>query len=103
MKKYHVAVVGATGAVGSEFLRVLERRSFPVASLRAMTSARSAGKRVQFRNESIAVEELTTRSFDQIDIALFSAGAESPRNFRRPGAVAGPSVMANPWPFALKP
>jgi aspartate-semialdehyde dehydrogenase len=102
MKKYHVAVVGATGAVGSEFLRVLERRSFPVASLRAMTSARSAGKRVQFRNESIAVEELTTRSFDQIDIALFSAGGDVAREFAPAARDAGAIVIDNSSAFRME-
>src|SRR5437867_1089926 len=103
MKKYHVAVVGATGAVGSEFLRGLERRSFPVASLRAMTSARSAGKRVQFRNESIAVAELTTRSFDQIDSGLFSAGGDVARKFAPAARDAGAIVIDNSSAFRMEP
>jgi len=76
MKGYHIAIVGATGAVGIELLRVLERRSFPVASLRAIGSARSAGKSVRFRDDSIPVEELGDHSFKKIDIAFFSAGGE---------------------------
>ncbi len=64
MKGYHIAVVGATGAVGVELLRVFERRSFPVASLRAIGSARSTGRSVRFHDDSILVEELTDRSFD---------------------------------------
>jgi aspartate-semialdehyde dehydrogenase len=81
MKSYHIAVVGATGAAGTELLRVLERRNFPVASLRPIGSARSAGKSVRFREEPIPVEELGDRSFDQIDIAFFSAGGDVSRNY----------------------
>jgi aspartate-semialdehyde dehydrogenase len=102
-KNYHIAVVGATGAVGSEFLRVLERRSFPVAGLRAMSSARSAGKRVQFRNESIAVEELNARSFANIDIAFFSAGGEVARKFARAARDAGAIVIDNSSAFRMDP
>src|SRR4029434_3050523 len=81
MKGYHIAVVGATGAAGTELLRVLERRNFPVASLRPIGSARSIGKSVRFRDEPIAVEKLGDRSFDKIDIAFFSAGGDVSRNY----------------------
>jgi len=81
MKGYHIAVVGATGAAGTELLRVLERRNFSVASLRAVGSARSSGKSVRFRDESIPVEKLSDRSFDKIDIAFFSAGGDVSRNY----------------------
>src|SRR5438105_5593831 len=80
-KEYHIAIVGATGAVGAEFFRVLERRNFPVARIRALASGRSVGKKLQFRNRSIAVEELNENSFDQIEIAFFSAGGEDSRKF----------------------
>ena len=90
-KEYHIAVVGATGAVGAELLRVLERRNFPVSNLRPLASARSAGKEVQFSNKPIMVEELGENSFDNIDIAFFSAGGETSRKFvpiaRKGGAV----------------
>jgi len=79
MEGYHIAIVGATGAAGSELLRVLERRNFPVASLRPVASARSAGKSVQFRSEAIPVEKLDDGCFDKIDIAFFSAGADVSR------------------------
>src|SRR5205814_5831396 len=72
-KTYHIAVVGATGAVGIEMLRVLERRAFPAASIRALSSKRSAGKTVQYQQEKIPVAELSRDSFRGIDIALFSA------------------------------
>jgi aspartate-semialdehyde dehydrogenase len=81
MKGYHIAVVGATGAAGTELLRVLERRNFPVASLRPIGSARSIGKSVRFREEPIPVQELGDRSFDKIDIAFFSAGGDVSRNY----------------------
>jgi len=90
-KEYHIAVVGATGAVGAELLRVLERRNFPVLNLRALASGRSTGKEVQFSNKPIMVEELGENSFDNIDIAFFSAGGETSRKFvpiaRKGGAV----------------
>jgi aspartate-semialdehyde dehydrogenase len=81
MKGYHIAVVGATGAAGTELLRVLERRNFPVASLRVIGSARSAGKSIRFREEPIPVEKLGDQSFDKIDIAFFSAGGDVSRNY----------------------
>jgi len=81
MGGYHIAVVGATGAAGTELLRVLERRSFPVASLRPIGSARSLGKSVQFCGESVPVEKLDAGSFEKIDIAFFSAGGDVSRNF----------------------
>src|SRR6266403_4703821 len=91
-KSYHTAIVGATGAVGAELLRVLERRNFPVASLRTISSARSIGKSVRFHDDLIPVQELVEHSFDNIDIAFFSAGGEVSRKFVpvawRAGAVA---------------
>jgi aspartate-semialdehyde dehydrogenase len=92
MKQYHVAIVGATGAVGAELLRVLERRSFPVKSLRPLSSSRSAGKLISFRGESLAVEELNERAFDKIDIVFFSAGGEVSRKWV-PIARAGGSIV----------
>ena len=71
-KCYHIAVVGATGAVGAEMLRVLERRAFPVASMRALSSKRSAGKSVPFAGEQIPVAELRADSFRQAFVAIGS-------------------------------
>src|SRR5882672_1314711 len=81
MGGYHIAVVGATGAAGTELLRVLERRSFPVASLRPIGSARSVGKSVQFCGDLIPVEKLDAGSFEKIDIAFFSAGGDVSREY----------------------
>jgi aspartate-semialdehyde dehydrogenase len=102
-KEYHIAVVGATGAVGAELLRVLERRNFPVSKLRALASRRSAGKKVQFRNEPIAVEELGEKSFDKIDIAFFSAGGEISRKFVPAARKAGAVVIDNSSVFRMDP
>ena len=103
MKKYHIAVVGATGAVGTELLRVLERRSFPVASLRPIGSARSAGKTIRFHDDLITVEELTERSFDKIDIVFFSAGGENSRKWVPIARQAGGIVIDNSSVFRMEP
>jgi len=81
MGGYHIAVVGATGAAGTELLRVLERRSFPVASLRPIGSARSIGKSVAFCGDSVPVEKLDAGSFEKVDIAFFSAGGDVSRKY----------------------
>src|SRR4026209_2554150 len=81
MSAKHVAVVGATGAVGVEILRVMERRNFPVASLRLLASKRSVGKELTFKGKTYKVEELTKDAFKGIDVAFFSAGATRSREF----------------------
>lgn len=101
MKEYHVAIVGATGAVGAEMLRVLERRCFPVKTLRPIASARSAGKTVSFRGESVAVEQLDERSIGKIDIAFFSAGGEVSRKWVRVARESGAIVIDNSSVFRM--
>jgi aspartate-semialdehyde dehydrogenase len=101
MKDYHIALVGATGAVGAEFMGLLERRSFPVASLRAISSARSAGKQLEFKGRPIMVEELTDRSFDHIDIAFFSAGSDISRKWAPLAREAGAVVIDNSPAFRM--
>ena len=81
MRNHHIAVVGATGAAGTELLRVLERRNFPVATLRPIGSVRSAGKSIQFCGESIPVEKLSAKSFCNIDVSFFSAGGDVSREY----------------------
>jgi aspartate-semialdehyde dehydrogenase len=76
---YKVAIVGATGAVGVEMLKVLERRRFPVDSLRLIASPRSAGRRLRFSGDEVAVEPLSGRSFEGIELVLMSAGASVSR------------------------
>ena len=100
-KNYHIAVVGATGAVGAELLRVLERRNFPAVNLRAISSSRSVGKLVRFRNDEIAVEALREDSFDEIDIAFFSAGGEISRKFVPIARSAGAIVIDNSSVFRM--
>jgi aspartate-semialdehyde dehydrogenase len=102
-KPYHIAVVGATGAVGAEFFRVLERRNFPTASIRALASGKSAGKRLQFRDNPIVVEELRDDSFDKIDIAFFSAGGDISRKFVPIAQKAGAVAIDNSSVFRMDP
>jgi aspartate-semialdehyde dehydrogenase len=99
----HIAIVGATGAVGIEMIRVLERRNYPVASLRLLASPRSAGKSLEFRGEKIVVEPLTEKSFEGIDIALFSAGGGISKEFAPHAVKAGAIVVDNSSAFRLDP
>ncbi len=101
MKDYHVAIVGATGLVGQEFIRILLQRHFPMASLRLMASDRSAGKKLPVGNRETEVEETTPGSFEGIDIALFSAGAEQSRHFSPVAARAGTVVIDNSSAFRM--
>ena len=89
MNAPNIAIVGATGAVGIEILRVLERRNFPVASLKLLASARSVGKTLEFKGKAYKVEELKADSFKGIDIAFFSAGATRSREFAPAARAAG--------------
>jgi aspartate-semialdehyde dehydrogenase len=99
MKGYHIAVVGATGAVGQELLRVLERRNFPVSSLRPISSARSAGKSVRFRDEPVPVRQLN--SFEKIDIAFFSVGGEISKKYVPIACQADAIVIDNSSVFRM--
>jgi aspartate-semialdehyde dehydrogenase len=92
---YRVAVVGATGAVGNEMVKVLEQRQFPVASLRVLASARSIGKTVEFRGEALKVEELKEDSLKGEEIALFSAGGSVSRHFAPIAGKGGCVVVDN--------
>ncbi|MFK7743280.1 MAG: aspartate-semialdehyde dehydrogenase, partial [Planctomycetota bacterium] len=77
MAERRIAIVGATGAVGAEFLRVLEERSFPMRSCKLLASPRSAGRRLSFRGEEHVVEALAADSFADVDLAFFSAGGDT--------------------------
>jgi aspartate-semialdehyde dehydrogenase len=98
-----VAIVGATGAVGVEILRVLERRNFPVASLKLLASKRSVGKTLAFRGKPYKVEELTADAFKGIDIAFFSAGAARSREFVPAAKAAGAIAIDNSSAFRMDP
>ncbi|HMO66443.1 MAG TPA: aspartate-semialdehyde dehydrogenase, partial [Verrucomicrobiota bacterium] len=97
----HVAVVGATGAVGMEMLKVLERRQFPVGRLTLLASARSAGRSLRFRGQDVPVSGLQHDSFAGVDLALFSAGGAISREFAPLAAQAGCVVVDNSSAFRL--
>src|SRR6266536_2509534 len=97
----HVAVVGATGAVGAEMINTLEKRGFPTGRLTLLASARSAGKKLKFRGEAMAVRELTKDAFGGIDIALFSAGGSISKEFAPVAARAGCIVIDNSSAFRM--
>src|ERR1700759_4817371 len=98
-----VAIVGVTGAVGAEFIATMNRRGFRVGKLKALASARSAGKTIDFRGEKIVIEELTERSFEGVDIALFSAGGGISRKFSPVAVKAGAVVIDNSSAFRMDP
>ncbi|MGI8432379.1 MAG: aspartate-semialdehyde dehydrogenase, partial [Chthoniobacterales bacterium] len=99
--KYHVAIVGATGAVGIELLRVLERRGFPLADLRLLASPRSAGKKLAFRGGDLEVAALDEDSFRGIDLAFFSAGSGTAKKFAPIANQAGAVVIDNSSAFRM--
>jgi aspartate-semialdehyde dehydrogenase len=102
-RKWNVAIVGATGAVGEEMRQCLEERDFPLAELRLLASSRSKGRRLPFRGGEIEVAELTHDSFSGIDIALFSAGGSISKEFAPSAAAAGAVVIDNSSAFRLDP
>lgn len=97
----HVAVVGATGAVGIEMIKTLEKRHFPVGKLTLLASARSVGKKLQFKGQDVTVTELTKDSFAGIDIALFSAGGGISKEFAPIAVKAGCVVVDNSSAFRM--
>jgi aspartate-semialdehyde dehydrogenase len=98
-----VAIVGATGAVGMEMIGCLEQRRFPLAELRLLASARSAGKTLKFRGEPLTVRELTEASFDGVELALFSAGSAISKKFAPLAVRAGAVVVDNSSAFRMDP
>ncbi|MFC2066285.1 aspartate-semialdehyde dehydrogenase [Chloroflexota bacterium] len=102
MRDYNVAIVGATGLVGQEFIKTLVQRNFPMASIRLLASDRSAGKKLLVNDQEIEVEETVHDSFKGIDIALFSAGAEISRYFSPIAARDGAVVVDNSSAFRME-
>jgi aspartate-semialdehyde dehydrogenase len=98
-----VAIMGATGAVGTEFLRILEERNFPMKSLKLLASARSAGTKRTFRGESLVIEELTDKSFAGIELVLASAGGSISKQFAPAATAAGAVVVDNTSAFRMVP
>src|SRR3954469_24380406 len=98
----HVAIAGATGAVGQEFLTVLAERKFPMKSLKLLASARSVGKKIDFDGKQYVVEELTKESFKGVQIAFFSAGGSISKEFAPAAVAAGAVVVDNTSAFRMK-
>ena len=94
-KEYNIAVVGASGLVGRKMVQVLQERNFPVKKLHLFASSKSAGTKIKFRNEEIEIQELTSNSFDGIDIALFSAGGSVSKEFAPIAAKHNCTVIDN--------
>ena len=102
MKKYNVVIIGASGAVGHELIKILAERNFPVDQLRLCATARSAGKVMQFRDKDYVVEETTADSFNGMDIALFAGGAAS-KEFAHEAVKRGAVVIDNSSAFRMDP
>jgi aspartate-semialdehyde dehydrogenase len=103
VKNKSIAIVGATGAVGRQFAACIESRGVPVKSLKLLASARSAGRQQVFRGETLTIEELTSNSFDGVDIALFSAGSGISRQYAPVAVKAGTVVVDNSSAFRADP
>jgi len=103
VKKFNVAVAGATGTVGNQMLTCLEERNFPVKTVKLLASSRSAGRKLDFMGDSIAVEELTESSFKGMDIALFSAGGGTSKEFAPWAAQDGCVVIDNSSAWRMDP
>jgi aspartate-semialdehyde dehydrogenase len=97
-----VAIVGATGAVGAELVRCLEQREFPLSELRLLASARSAGKTMPFRGQTLTVRELTEQSFEGVKLALFSAGGSTSKKFAPIAVRSGAVVVDNSSAFRME-
>ena len=103
MKRYTMAIVGATGLVGQEFIKVLEQRDFPIESIELLASDRSAGKKLFVTHREIEVKETVPESFKKIDIALFSAGVEISHYFSPIATQSGAVVIDNSSAFRMVP
>lgn len=103
MKTYNVAILGASGAVGAEFLKLLEERDFPVGELRLLASPRSAGRTVRFRGQDLVVQAVGEDSFRGIDIAFFSAGGSVSKEWAPKAVASGALVIDNSSAFRLDP
>lgn len=97
----NLAVAGVTGAVGQEFLKILDERDFPFDSVKMLASSRSTGKKIEFKGKEYAVEELTNKSFSRVDIALFSAGASRSKEFAPAAVKVGAVVVDNSSAFRM--
>ena len=98
-----VAIVGATGAVGREIMKILETRKFPLTNLKLLASRNSAGKEIWFKNQNVQVEELGESSFHGVDIALFSAGGSISKKYAPIAVTSGAKVIDNSSAFRMNP
>jgi aspartate-semialdehyde dehydrogenase len=103
MRKVNIAVAGATGAVGQQMIETLVRRGFPVNDVKLLASERSVGRKLQFGDREIAVEQLTKDSFEGVEIALFSAGGDRSKEFAPAAVAAGSVVVDNSSAFRMDP
>ena len=99
---YNVAIMGATGAVGTELLALLEERNFPIKSLKLLASSRSAGKQISFKGKSLTVEETTAEAFAGVDIVLASAGGSTSKQWAREIVEAGALMIDNSSAFRME-
>ncbi|MCK4998809.1 MAG: aspartate-semialdehyde dehydrogenase, partial [Anaerohalosphaera sp.] len=99
----NIAIAGVTGAVGQEFLEILEERNFPFNKIKMLASSRSAGKKITFKSKEYTVEEMTKDSFADVDIALFSAGGGRSKEFAPAAVAAGAVVVDNSSAFRMDP
>jgi len=99
----NLAIAGVTGAVGQEFLKIIEERDFPFDSLKVLASSRSAGKKVEFKGKQYIIEEMTKNSFNRVNIALFSAGGARSKEFAPAAVEAGAVVIDNTSAFRMDP
>ena len=100
-KEFNVAIAGATGAVGIEMIKTLEKRNFPVKTLKLLASKRSAGKTLTYKGTEIVIEELTKDSFEGVDIALFSAGGNISKEYAQAVVDAGAVMIDNSSAFRM--
>ena len=102
-KNYNVAILGATGAVGTELLALLEERNFPLGKLKLLASERSAGQSIKFAGEDLIIEAVTESSFDDIDIVLASAGGSISKKWLPIATKAGAVSIDNSSAFRMHP
>jgi aspartate-semialdehyde dehydrogenase len=102
-KSYHVAILGATGAVGTELLELLESRNLPIANLKLLASPKSAGKTLKFKGENLVIESVSDRSFENVDIVLASAGGGTSKTWSGVAVEKGAVVIDNSSAFRMNP
>ena len=103
MKKYKLGIVGATGAVGQEIIKLLEKRAFPASEIRLLASARSAGNQMDALGQTLTISETTPDSFKDLDFAIFSAGSENSVAFAHEAVKRNCIVIDNSSAFRMDP